>query len=402
MKFVHNCNIMIHIELYFGGFARKGLLKEMKKSIFTKNNKKLSQEKCEEWYRMVVSISWKLWLLTLVCALFLFIFFKPNEECSKAFYFYLFVTRPTLGQGAVALVFGILLKLCVPTRSQRLMSLCTMAEVSLFAAIAAWVHTSVPFMAVVLFFPMMLTPLYRDKLMTIVQFIIIALLYIADRLYFIPNSPYMPPGSELIDVTIFFGSAIVVFILIEQVNVSFILQDEKAARDSLTHLYNHETFYEELEYYMKNYEERKATFSVLIADIDNFKKVNDTYGHAFGDDVIREVVAAMERSRDKNNFCARYGGEEFAMILPGKNIHEAGEIAESLRREFENTEFETGGGKCHFTLSIGVAEYVSGYERASQFFEEADKALYCAKRTGKNKVCFADRKIDSEAEGCES
>lgn len=370
----------------------------MKKTIFTKNNKKLSQERCEEWCRVAFSIAWKIWLLTLISALFLFIFFQPNEECSRGFYFYLFIVRPTLGQGAVILVCNGLMKICAPLCSRRIMSLCTILEASFFGATAAWVHTSVTFMAVVLMFPMMLTPLYRDKLMSVIQLVITGLLYIADRLYFIPNSPYMPPGSELIDVTIFFASAIVVFILIEQVNVTVILQGERASRDSLTHLYNHETFYEELEYYMKNYEERKAIFSVLIADIDNFKKVNDTYGHAFGDDVIREVVAAMERSRDKNNFCARYGGEEFAMILPGKSIREAGEIAESLRREFENTEFETGGGKCHFTLSIGVAEYAPGFERASQFFEEADKALYCAKRTGKNKVCFAGGETECKAE----
>lgn len=370
----------------------------MKKTIFTKNNKKLSQERCEEWCRVAFSIAWKIWLLTLISALFLFIFFQPNEECSRGFYFYLFIVRPTLGQGAVILVCNGLMKICAPLCSRRIMSLCTILEASFFGATAAWVHTSVTFMAVVLMFPMMLTPLYRDKLMSFIQLVITGLFYIADRLYFIPNSPYMPPGSELIDVTIFFTSAIVVFILIEQVNVTVILQGERASRDSLTHLYNHETFYEELEYYMKNYEERKDIFSVLIADIDNFKKVNDTYGHAFGDDVIREVVAAMERSRDKNNFCARYGGEEFAMILPGKSIREAGEIAESLRREFENTEFETGGGKCHFTLSIGVAEYAPGFERASQFFEEADKALYCAKRTGKNKVCFAGGETECKAE----
>ncbi len=368
-----------------------------KKTIFTQNNKKLSEKKCQEWYRVVISISWKLWLLTLICALFLFLFFQPNEECSREYYFYLFVTRPTIGQGAIALFFGMLLKRCVPTRNQRLMSLCTMMEVSLFAAVAAWVHTSVPFMAVVLLFPLMLTPLYRDKWMTFLQLIISCGLYIADRAYFIPNSPYMPPGSGLIDVTIFFGSAIIVYILIEQVNVSFILQDEKAARDSLTHLYNHETFYEELEYYMKTYGEKKEPFSVLIADIDNFKKVNDTYGHAFGDEVIRQVVAVMERSRDKNNFCARYGGEEFAMIFPGKNMKEAGTIGERIRSEFEGTEFDTDTGKCHFTLSIGVAEYTKEYEMASQFFEEADKALYCAKRTGKNRVCYAGHECEEEA-----
>lgn len=368
----------------------------MKKKIFTKNNKKLSQERCEEWMRVVLSFSRKAWLITFIAALFLFVFFQPNEKCSRGLYFWLFVAKPTIGQGLLVIIFGQIFKRLVKTRSLRLMSIFTMIDVSLFAGIIACVHTSVAFIPVVLLFPMMLTPLYRDKLMTVVQLFISCLIYIADRVYFIPNSPYMPPGSDLIDITIFFASALVVFFLIEQVNVSFILQDERATRDSLTHLYNHETFYEELEYYMKTYEEKKETFSVLIADIDNFKKVNDTYGHAFGDEVIRQVVAAMERSRDKNNFCARYGGEEFAMILPGMNMEEAGAIGECIRREFENIEFETDTGICHFTLSIGVAEYTKEYEMASQFFEEADKALYCAKRTGKNQVCYAKHGCEEE------
>lgn len=368
----------------------------MKKSIFTRNNKKLSLDKCEEWRKVVFSISWKLWLLTLLAALFLFIFFQPNEECSREYYFYLFVIKPTVAQGITGAVCGGILKLLVKRQDQRLMSLCTVVDVSLFAGIAACIHTSVAFMPVVLLFPMLLTPLYRDKMMTFIQLVVSCLIYIADRVYFIPNSPYMPPGSSLIDVTIFFASAIVVYILIEQVNVSFILQDEKAARDSLTHLYNHETFYEELEYYMKSYSDKKGAFSVLIADIDDFKKVNDTYGHAFGDDVIRQVVAVMEKTRDKNNFCARYGGEEFAIILPGKDIKEAGAVGEKIRKEFENCEFKTEQGNCHFTLSIGVAEYNEGYGKASLFFEEADKALYTAKRSGKNRVCCAQKRDEIE------
>ena len=175
----------------------------------------------------------------------------------------------------------------------------------------------------------------------------------------------------------------------EQVNLSYILQEEKSVRDSLTHLYNHETFYEELEYHMKRYEEKKETFSVMIADIDNFKKVNDTYGHAFGDEVIRQVVVAFAEGHGNNDFSARYGGEEFAMILPKRGIEEAMGIAENIRKKFEEIAFQTELGEKHFTLSIGVAEYTKIYENASTFFEQADKALYEAKRSGKNRVCCA-------------
>ena len=115
----------------------------MKKSIFTRNNKKLSLDKCEEWRKVVFSISWKLWLLTLLAALFLFIFFQPNEECSREYYFYLFVIKPTVAQGITGTVCGGILKLLVKRQDQRLMSLCTVVDVSLFAGIAACIHTSV-------------------------------------------------------------------------------------------------------------------------------------------------------------------------------------------------------------------------------------------------------------------
>ena len=134
--------------------------------------------------------------------------------------------------------------------------------------------------------------------------------------------------------------------------------------------------------------EEKA-FSVMIADIDNFKNVNDTYGHAFGDEVIRQVVVAFAEGHGSNDFCARYGGEEFAMILPKRNLIETAEIAECIRKKFEAIAFMTELGERHFTLSIGVAEYTKSYENASTFFGEADKALYEAKKSGKNRVCCA-------------
>lgn len=119
---------------------------------------------------------------------------------------------------------------------------------------------------------------------------------------------------------------------------------------------------------MKRYEEKKETFSVMIADIDNFKKVNDTYGHAFGDEVIRQVVVAFAEEHGNNDFSARYGGEEFAMILPKRGIEEAAGIAENIRKKFEEIAFQTELGEKHFTLSIGVAEYTKIYENAKHIF----------------------------------
>lgn len=359
----------------------------MKKVVYVKDHKKLNEEKCAEWKRVVFSSLWKLWVVALLAALFLFAFYQPNAECDRMRYFKLFVIRPTFWSGLLLIVAQGLINGLMKKVNQQVLSVCTIVVFSLFAGICVCVHTSVPLMPVLLLFPMTLIPLYRDARMGIFQGICSIAIYIAYRLYFVPHTPYMPPRNSLIDVTIFVTSAIALYVIVEQVNISFILYDEKSSRDSLTHFHNHESFYEELEYYMKSYQQKKAPFSVLIADIDDFKKVNDTYGHAFGDQVIRQVVEAFDLIRGKNDFAARYGGEEFAMILPGRTLKEAAEVGERIRQEFENYAFLTTEGTRHFTLSVGVAEYNKVYENASSFFECADRALYQAKKTGKNKVC---------------
>lgn len=313
----------------------------MKKYINT--SRRINTKESEEWGFIVINALKKVWLATLIMELFLFIFFQPNEECSRGYYFYLFVARPSIGQGVWLAAGDILFKKFIKDKSHRTVSIFMILLVSGFAAVPVWVHTSVGLMPVALLFPMVLCPFYRDWKMMLLQ-----------------------AGIS-----------------------TAILQEEKSVRDSLTHLYNHETFYEELEYHMKRYEEKKETFSVMIADIDNFKKVNDTYGHAFGDEVIRQVVVAFAEGHGNNDFSARYGGEEFAMILPKRGIEEAMGIAENIRKKFEEIAFQTELGEKHFTLSIGVAEYTKIYENASTFFEQADKALYEAKRSGKNRVCCA-------------
>lgn len=136
----------------------------------------------------------------------------------------------------------------------------------------------------------------------------------------------------------------------------------------------------------ERFDRRGEHFSVIIADIDNFKKVNDTYGHAFGDEVIRQVGELFLKNAKKEGFCARYGGEEFAMILPHSNPVA---VAEAIRTDFEALDFHTPEGIKHFTLSLGAAIYDKHYESGSLFFEEADNALYHAKRSGKNRVILS-------------
>lgn len=351
-----------------------------------KSNKILNERQWKEWNTTIFSLFWKIWLFTLGIELLLFLFFHPTPECSKAYYFYLFIVVPSGLELLVLVSFEIIFTRFFKVYSQRIVSVYTILLISAFAGITVCVHTSVSMLPAMLLLPMMLTPLYRDHLMTFLQAVLVVFLYMANYFYFTPNTPYMlpqTPFSPFIDLCIFISCTIVTCIILEKVNQDVVISEERSKRDSLTHLYNHEAFYEELKYYQKEFEKTHIPFSVIIADIDDFKKVNDTYGHSFGDEVIQKVGQLFLENSKKEGFSARYGGEEFSMLLP----HDMPEsIAEKIRADFAAFSFQTASGPVHFTLSLGTAVYDHSYVNGSSFFEEADNALYQAKRNGKNCV----------------
>ena len=222
--------------------------------------------------------------------------------------------------------------------------------------------------------------------MTFLQAIILIILFALSNFYFIPQTENILSDngfSGLADFSVFIGGTIAIYMILNKVNASLVLSEEISKHDSLTHLYNHEIFYEELDFRRLEYEKQQTPFSIIIADIDNFKSVNDTYGHAFGDEVIRNLGELFIKEGQKIGFSARYGGEEFSMIISSANPLD---IAENIRKSFESIEFKTPNGTKHFTISIGAAVYDREHENSSSFFEKADAALYQAKRTGKNKV----------------
>lgn len=182
-------------------------------------------------------------------------------------------------------------------------------------------------------------------------------------------------------------------------NVKFVhdqtmLLGDATRMDAATGLYNHEYFYEELEKRMEQFaqlsekEREEGAFCLLIADIDNFKKVNDTYGHAFGDEVLLGLANIFKNYCGNKDFAARYGGEEFVLIVGGCHKKDALTRANTIRKRFAETVFSDASGEEHqFTVSLGVAEYDRPWNTASKFFDQSDQALYQAKNTGKNRVC---------------
>ncbi|MBI5237380.1 MAG: GGDEF domain-containing protein, partial [Deltaproteobacteria bacterium] len=164
---------------------------------------------------------------------------------------------------------------------------------------------------------------------------------------------------------------------------------ELAVKDQLTTLYNHNFFYSRLEEEFDRSVRYETHMSIIMMDIDNFKQINDTYGHRVGDIVLREVGALIKKGVRKTDIVARYGGEEFSVILPQTAIKGAAEEADRLRQLIESHAY-AGLAKENITVSLGVASYPhKDIMNSGDLVTAADDALYKAKHEGKNMVKVA-------------
>jgi two-component system cell cycle response regulator len=150
--------------------------------------------------------------------------------------------------------------------------------------------------------------------------------------------------------------------------------------DDLTGLYNHRHFFKTLESELTRMKRQKTSLSLLMFDLDNFKRYNDSYGHLEGDRVLRKIGEIIKHSiRHNVDSGYRYGGDEFAALLIGASVDQALTIAERIRFSIENSKFQT------ITVSIGLAEFREGFD-LERFVKLADDALYVAKHSGGNRV----------------
>jgi len=158
--------------------------------------------------------------------------------------------------------------------------------------------------------------------------------------------------------------------------------------DGLTKLHNHRYFQDHLSREVKRVGRTKAPLSLILLDIDDFKLLNDTHGHAAGDEVLISLASIMNDSARESDLIARYGGEEFVILMPNTDLAGAVHLAEKIRMTVESTRLIIGDNMkpVDITISLGVSLY-KGNRR--EFFAEADRALYRAKAAGKNCVIIA-------------
>lgn len=156
--------------------------------------------------------------------------------------------------------------------------------------------------------------------------------------------------------------------------------------DGLTHLYRRQYFDLKLEDEIIRAKSFSTPFSIVFIDVDHFKKVNDTCGHQMGDEVLSRLGMLTKTHVYETDFCARYGGEEFVIICPRAEREGLLRKIKSLHAKVQTEEFDMEGKKCKVTISIGIAHFPHHGKNAKAIISAADKALYAAKKAGRNRI----------------
>ena len=171
---------------------------------------------------------------------------------------------------------------------------------------------------------------------------------------------------------------------------------ERSSTDMMTRLKLKYFFFTQLTDKLDAAAAQGLPIGVIMFDIDHFKNFNDTYGHACGDYVLITVAKIIKNSIRGQDMASRYGGEEFTVMLPNTLKEDAMQVAERIRTNIENADFNYEGKKVHVTISGGLSVYDPEFNpvtAAKEFVEQADKALYVSKTSGRNRITFASKEI---------
>ena len=175
----------------------------------------------------------------------------------------------------------------------------------------------------------------------------------------------------------------------EELSLAYQKLDLISREDPLTKLSNRRDFIEKFSDEIHRFERKRGSFSILLADIDDFKTINDNHGHDCGDTILVQIAQLIRSAVRKLDCVARWGGEEFILMLPDTPLEGALKVAEDIRERIQNSRFRFNDITLSITTSIGVCPFVEGMDR-DICIANADKALYQGKRLGKNKVIQAD------------
>jgi two-component system cell cycle response regulator len=359
---------------------------------------KINSNDFKVWNRNIINTYW---LVSLLCVigqiLFLILDIKrdPNYSIQR------FLIKYMLKPDSIILLTLIVTELIYRYSKKLNKYLIIATSIVMVYAVFFNVKPEIPGRQIVIIIPILISVLYLNRRVLAVSCLIdVSILWLAYIIF--PSQREILSVFELIIVTITCLSAAIIGIGIvnrgiqllnsitalarneEKLIIEKSIIDKLSKTDALTGLYNHRTFHDYIDTLLNQHNLYSFQIQLAIIDIDNFKKVNDTYGHWSGDIVLKEVANILNQTITPDDFAARYGGEEFAIIFIGKPLSDTLKMLESLRETISKRTFEVlENGSV--TVSIGVCNYLNAHNK-ELLFKGADSALYSAKTSGKNKI----------------
>ncbi len=349
----------------------------------------------ERWNRLMLQGCWIVFLLSIVLELlFLQVTLLPDAEFIR-----LYIVRPTGIMGIVLLVAEVGIR-NLPRHHDYIL----ITTAALMTSTITFIHSSLEYLLFLLFFPILISIFYFQYKKLLFAILISA---IAFAVLLVSNQEISErmsvAGALTMAIILLVFSGIGFGILArgrevlthlrssyesnQELLVRTILMDKLAKTDALTDTYNHMAYHEYKDHLVAQADGGGLKLHLAILDIDNFKKVNDTFGHKAGDAVLRKAASIAKSKTGSNDFVARYGGEEFVILFTEKSFQEAYDAIEEIRTEIAAAAHEALGGS-NVTVSIGLNAYEPGMGK-EELFRLADAALYEAKLSGKNRTVIA-------------
>ena len=348
----------------------------------------------ERWIRIIITQFWIFFTVALLAQVTIFLTNPFNDTFTRKVFFTQYVWMQDLIILAVIAASEMVIR--------RFKAYTEHILVAGAIAIAATVVFSMPkdiqVGPVIMFFPILISSLTLKKTHLFTASLISMAAVTVDVAFFM-ELDYMGATRVAIVYSALIGSCLTGYGIIErgreltrtlerttkseqELLIRNVLMDRLTKVDPLTDLYNHKTFHEYMEKLVEHHRNNPYGLQLAVLDIDNFKTVNDTYGHAVGDIALKVVAERIYSFLGSDDFAARYGGEEFVVILTGGTIEDARAKVEHIRESIAAATIEQMDDTS-VTVSIGLHDYIAGETKESAF-RQADSALYIAKRSGKN------------------
>ena len=361
-----------------------------------------------KWNRKILNIYWLVSLLLVLTEVIVFLVRPPLNRQEACKWLMLYVLKPTLMNTILLLVTEGIYRIIENKYKEKVKYLVMISSTFLVFNVI-YIHYNVTVAYTVFILPIFLSQFYANKRITWFTAILNFLCYLIIVLLYLPTKE---AGSFTFSYTDFYAvlslmitavilvlsfndraKEIMEYLLLthhskNELTIKNFVMEFNSKIETTTGLYNHKTFYEYLEQLICQSENYRFPLSLAVIDIDDFKKVNDSYGHSLGDKVIKSLAETIKINIGSDDYAARYGGEEFAIIFTDKDEDEAFKVAENIRIEFNKIIIDEMKNE-KFSISIGISEHSKGMTMQS-FFSNADNALYKAKKEGKNRTIISN------------